>query len=139
MTRVFWFFPSHLGKGLTKFNAQVGFEPTSGLPILLHQWWLWRSVDEFQALAMRCEEPYVQKWLHKGFDPFLVHSASQPNCSGHLLYICTLFYIHRWLGSRICHKPSSSLTCSSLHRSSSTYVDSYYVKNYSSAWLLCYT
>ena len=37
MTRVF--FPSHLGKGLTNFNAQVDFEPISGLPILLHQWW----------------------------------------------------------------------------------------------------
>ena len=34
MNRVF--FPSHLGKGLTNFNAQVVFEPTSGLPILLH-------------------------------------------------------------------------------------------------------
>ena len=29
MTRVFCF-PSHLGKVLTNFNAQVGFEPTSG-------------------------------------------------------------------------------------------------------------
>ena len=37
MTRVF--FPSHLGKGLTEFNVQEGFEPTSGLPILQHQWW----------------------------------------------------------------------------------------------------